>query len=668
MSKKSIFCTEKLCKKSPIVVGVKKYAKYQAVLALIFMALFCLQKNAQGGTEKISITEIMFDPEGSDTKREWIEIFNESGDALNLTGWKLFEGGSNHTLNFVSGSPIVESGKYAVIVDDINSFLEDYPAFDGMLIDSSFSLSNTGEEIILKNSGGEKESSVTYSALPESESGYSLELEDGNWRTSYKKFGTPGEKNSIKEVIDDSQTKKEYSNSIIITELFPNPFKSEYEEYIELFNGSEKDIDLAGWTLHDASKSGKFIFPENIIIKAKKYLAIFKKDFKFALNNSGNESVTLFDPNGKEISTSAYDGSKKNVSYNFNGTIWKWSKFLTPGSENVFNNEPYGKIMLPKEIYENVYADFSVSTGDKDGEKIKVVWDFGDKHKSYKEKTKHKYLKAGSYNGSLKISDSSEDMIQNFVIEVEEYPRPKVRIIEVNANPEGSDTKAETIIVENKSKKKINLKGWSIATGWKTFINHPIREDVIIAKNKSKEITRELSSFTLNNKQNKIELRYPDGKVASKVKYKKEDGIEEGEVYKKNSGGWSWIQSRKSVKSIKFVNTIKSEESEDEVSLVTESLATQSSEAEESSVISNQSSINFKKENKLIALSNEEIKIELLKISSNFPNNPEVREVDGKYLLTSANIEQEHYAIAFLKNISANANLRLSMLLNYFLK
>jgi len=63
---------------------------------------------------------------------------------------------------------------------------------------------------------------------------------------------------------------------------------------------------------------------------------------------------------------------------------------------------------------------------------------------------------------------------------------------------------------------------------------HPITESFEIKKNQEKEITREFSKFTLNNKKSEIELRYPDGEVASSLKYnKKNSEITEGEIYQK---------------------------------------------------------------------------------------------------------------------------------------
>jgi hypothetical protein len=80
-----------------------------------------------------------------------------------------------------------------------------------------------------------------------------------------------------------------------------------------------------------------------------------------------------------------------------------------------------------------------------------------------------------------------------------------------------------------------------VATGRKNLYNHPIAKDLIINPGKTAKITRQISKFTLNNKKSKIELRYPDGKAADKVKYsKKGASIEDDEVYEKTDSGWDW--------------------------------------------------------------------------------------------------------------------------------
>jgi hypothetical protein len=606
----------------------------------------------------------MYDPKDSDVGREWLEIYNSGDGDVDLSGWKFFEAGVNHGITLSKGKFVLSSGGYAILAENAEKFLSEHSSYGTALLDSSFSLSNDGESIALKNKEGEIVGGVAYlKTMGGNGNGYSIELKQNNWLQSFIAGGTPGKENSM-YVEPKPIEPKIYPKSISVTELFPNPFVSQYEEYIELYNGAAEDVDLQGWTLHDGSKSGKYVFPVSIIVKAKEYLTIFKKDFKFALNNSGDESVTLFDPNNVAVSIVEYNGSKKNVSYNFDGERWRWSKFLTPGTENILNNEPYGSVKIDKDVFVNTYADFSISTDDLDGDKVKVVWDFGDKHKSYLAKTRHKYEKEGLYDASVKLSDGSEDVVKNFIVEVKEFPHPKVRIITISANPKGADTGVEFLIIENKSNKKINLNGWSIATGWKEkFINHPIREDFVIPKNKAKEITSEFSSFALNNTKAKIQLRYPDGKIAHEVKYKSPNkSIADGEIYRKVEGGWAWIEEVKSQNPIKSIKQ----------DVITDSLL----------VIGNQSLVikNVEKnkieevivpfeifENKLVSLSNENVKIELLKTQPRVLGTEIVREVDGIYFLTPEAKQKEHYAIIFINKLFLNLNSKLNSLFIYLI-
>ena len=488
---------------------------------------------------------------------------------------------------------------------------------------------------------------------PESDHSYSRD-ESGAWK--WTSIITSGKKNEF-------DAPKTYSDKIQITELLPDPSDGD-EEYIELYNGSDDKIDLNGWSLHDASKSGEYIFSSADSIDAKKYFVIYKSDFKFALNNSGDESVTLFDPNKKEVFKVSYNGSKKGISYNLDGEDWHWSKFLTPGKENIFEKVPAGELDVDDDVYVDVYANFEI-LGLSDN--AKVTWDFGDGHGSSLQKTRHKYTEVGKYDASVKYSEGSEDVVKNFEIEVEKIPHPEVKIISVNANPVGSDTDNETITLQNKSKKKINFNGWSIATGWKKLLNHPISEDFEIKAGKTREITHEFSKFTLNNKKTEIELRYPDGKVAYKLKYKKENkGIAEGELYVKVKGGWAW--QNKNVESIKYnVSSINVQNAEiDSGELANNGQENISNDTENIPDENIAVQPKIERENKL-AMNNKNIfKIELAENSPRVLGAETVREADGVYHFTPEYPQEEHYAVTFLKNIFTLINLKINTLINCF--
>jgi hypothetical protein len=363
---------------------------------------------------------------------------------------------------------------------------------------------------------------------------------------SFKKGGTPGKKNSD---ISDLPVIK-CSKEIRINEIFPNP-KDESEEYVELYNFSKDKQNLSSWILRDASKSGKYELPGGTEIKSGEFAVISKKDSGLSLNNSGEETVSLYCPDEKLISSVSYKSAKEGVSYNFSEAGWRWSKFLTPGKANIFNNLPTVKVDEPKKVYKNVYADFSAKAKDMDKDKLKYTWDFGDGHKSYKRETRHKYEKTGKFTVKLKVSDGSEDVIREFKIEVKKMKRYEVEITAFSANPAGKDTENEWVEVTNQSKKKINLVKWSLATGWKNPYNHPITEKLYVKPGETKKIGRDISKFTLANTKSKIELRYPDGKKADEVEYNREgNSIKEDIKAGFGKGEWRIRKKKKNFRKI----------------------------------------------------------------------------------------------------------------------
>src|SRR4051812_46838445 len=89
---------------------------------------------------QVVITEIMYDlPTGSDSGREWIEIYNAGSESVKLTGWKLFENSTNHKISAVSGGDALLPSSYTVIADNAEKFKADWPQFSGQLFDSTFS-------------------------------------------------------------------------------------------------------------------------------------------------------------------------------------------------------------------------------------------------------------------------------------------------------------------------------------------------------------------------------------------------------------------------------------------------------------------------------------------------------------------------------------------------
>ena len=161
--------------------------------ALLFMAASC---------PALVINEIMFNPNGTDTGREWVEMYNEQAQPVNLSGYQFRENGGTHQLDLANGSWMLLPDKYAIIAVDSDVFSQEYLGFSGTLLDSAWqSLSNTGEEIAILDPNDAVLDSVNFTA--EAAEGYTIERRNpyassnlsANWAQSVQPGGSPGAQN-----------------------------------------------------------------------------------------------------------------------------------------------------------------------------------------------------------------------------------------------------------------------------------------------------------------------------------------------------------------------------------------------------------------------------------------------------------------------------------------
>lgn len=539
-------------------------------LILLAAGFFCFAQNTYAES-KIIINELMWMGSSVSTADEWIELKNSTSDSINfkLTPWSLYK---NDTLMILINTGMLEKNGYFLISNNSKDYSfsggKSILNIDPDLINNDISLSNSSVQYKLYNGptnastlidvaddkageplAGENET-VKKSMERNDESSDGTKKE--SWHTCFESANldvgvldcaTPRAENSKKTTLPPIV----YSDKIRINELLPKPDPKNNiykEEFVELYNPSSDSEKLDDWFLKD--RSGKNCSLAGKTIEAESFLIIKNNPAEkctIALNDTQGETLELYNPEDAEpISKVSYDGSAKTgLSYSFDDSAWRWSKFLTPEAENIFNNLPEVKNEIPEKVYVNTYAEFSAKGSDKDNDNLEYTWDFGDGHKSYLQNTRHKYIETGKYTVTLKISDGSEDTIKTFKILVEKFPELDVKIVGLSPNPTGIDTSTEFLSILNNTKKKINLNGWSVASGTKTLSNHPITEDFFIKPKKVSKLTYAVSKFTLPNTKGKIELRYPNSKVASHVTYgDKKKTIAENATYEKTKHAWKW--------------------------------------------------------------------------------------------------------------------------------
>lgn len=343
------------------------------ILSILLLSIFSAHLVLASGP--IIINEIMYDLEGSDGGHEWVEIKNISAENVNLNGWR-FNDGSNHSLNEPpknggQGSLIIPSGGYAVLGDKADIFLIDHPGFTGIVIDTVMSLTNTAATLKLIDVSGSVIDEVSYSKeMGGNGDGHSLERinnASGQLCPSQSLGGSPDFDNSPDCYSEPSptativatpsisatpspnldaslagdeaavETPKAIVAELIINEFIPNPAGSDEEnEWIEIYNAGQDDVNLAGWKLQDAS--GKIYNFDAEAIKAKDYLVLSRNKTKISINNDA-ETLSLIAPDSTEafkISFSA--GSKEGYSFSrFGLNDWRWTNVLTPGKINQYS-------------------------------------------------------------------------------------------------------------------------------------------------------------------------------------------------------------------------------------------------------------------------------------------------------------------------------------------
>lgn len=296
------------------------------------------------GQPQLQITEIAYNPVGSDRQEEWLEILNTGSRPVTIaagsgsTAWRIQTSGQNHTLTNLSGPPTLGVGERLVIARDGAHFLSRFPAYTGRLAESSFSLTNSGGTIRLSTDGGATWL-VEESYRPEdggNGDGRTLERENsGGWRTNRPIGGSPGEGLHL---TPPAETVK-----LVINEFLPRPAAGQ-EEWVEIYNSSPTAINLAGWTLDDRPGSGSpaYQIPSNreggTVIQNGGYLVFPKTETGIVLADQADE-VLLTSPDGVIIDRIIYGDPPRGATWIRHPPGGGWTTLPTPGGANRLVND-----------------------------------------------------------------------------------------------------------------------------------------------------------------------------------------------------------------------------------------------------------------------------------------------------------------------------------------
>lgn len=497
------------------------------------------------------INEIVSDP--ADDEEEFIELFNPSANTIPLAGWMIEDGSEKETVLQETIGP-----KQFFIIEKPNG-----------------NLNNAGDIIVLRDPAGNIIDQVTYGSwddgntadnAPSADDPFSLSRIGESQDTDYDALdfrvtmtATKGKKNIISQK-NDLESMAE-SSAIIISELYPNPPGSDLlDEFIELKNIGETAIDIAGWELGDTGKR-RYRITQGFM-KPGEYFVFKRSQTNIALNNTGNETVFLFDKNGNEMSVFSYSGkTEEGVSYiKEKGGKIDMTSTPTPGALNIVkkqNNPPILVIDAATHaaVAEPIVIDASDTT-DPDGDPLTFAWQLNGTPVAAKEVMEYRFAIPGIYTVSLSVDDGQGAVLgQDVRIVIGEYAEENmknepifaggfypdelqfIQFSELLPNPEGRDD-AEFIELYNPIDIPLPLGGLLLDDEEEGSRPYVIPDGTVIEPRSFMLFEREETGIALNNAKDAARLLYPDESIVTAILY---DAALVGASYIINDiGAWMW--------------------------------------------------------------------------------------------------------------------------------
>ena len=264
---------------------------------------------------------------------DWIELYNGSASAVDLTGWALSDDDANQR-KWVFPALTLQPGEYRLV------FASGKDRREGTL-HTNFKLSSASEALRLYDADGIVRSWVEYERLPKEVS--LSRLPDGSLTTQIAP--TPGYENTEAGVRAARTLVNANVGDLRINEIMAS---GSGNDWIELYNDADHSLDLTGVGLSDATKHPRrWQFPEGTQIPAKGFITVlltgnggasgiwngrYCADFALV----AGETVVLAKPDGELLDRVALFEQYRNVSYGRAEGHERYRYFAqaTPGAAN----------------------------------------------------------------------------------------------------------------------------------------------------------------------------------------------------------------------------------------------------------------------------------------------------------------------------------------------
>ena len=384
------------------------------------------------------------------------------------------------------------------------------------------------------------------------------------------------------------------TGAVVINEIaWMGTENSSSDEWIELYNTNNQQVDLSGWILEAADDAP--IINLGGSIPANGYFLLERTNddsvpnivadqiYTGTLSNSG-EHLILKDSDNNIIdeinSTEEWPAGNNSTKQTIERTTDGWQTSLnsggTPKALNSSGMEPEGPIE-PKEPRDesnppvgnteaspassaedsgnhipaaNAGNDIAVFTDeeitfdgsksyDSDNDELTHSWNLGEGILKEGALVVHKYSYPGTYLVTLIVYDGKYSDEDTIIVKI--YP-DKITINEFLPNPIGKDAgdeenPGEWIEIYNDSNQIVDISGWQLDDedgGSKPFI---FPENTLIAPKGFLVFPRQVTSLALNNDGDEVRLLLPTGVVFQKIIYEK---TPEGQSSTRTAEGFIW--------------------------------------------------------------------------------------------------------------------------------
>lgn len=272
---------------------------------------------------------------------DWIEIYNPTQKKINLAGFALSDN-LKKPFKFIFPSYILDPGKYVIVfasgMKSANSELH-----------ASFRLKGAGSPLLFTDSNGKEIQMLNVPKMEKNDS-FAMDSSDpAKWVTAGK--CTPGFPNTDEGYSAYQQT-QHTAAPIYINEIMPGNTMTLKDEdgdssdWIELYNPTDKAVDLTGWGLSDKTDEPKrWSFPK-MEIQPGQYLVVFASGKNRSVSgkelhtdfglDSYKGAVLLSNFRGQIVSEVQYSDLKPDTTLGLIPGTDRWQPFSqpTPGQPN----------------------------------------------------------------------------------------------------------------------------------------------------------------------------------------------------------------------------------------------------------------------------------------------------------------------------------------------